>query len=97
MATKPKAVVEEPIVEETIIERPVTDPWKRKMTITLPRPGVTEKRMLFVRVNDRTFSLPKGKSSEVPYPVYEVLRRSLKAEEATADYLREISGLNHQL
>ena len=96
MATKPKAVVE-PEVEETIAERPVTDPWQRKMTITLPRPGVTEKRMLFVRVNDRTFSLPKGKSIEVPYPVYEVLRRAIKAEEATADYLREISGLNHQL
>ena len=57
-------------------------------TISLPRAGGTQQQSEFVCVNGRTFQVPRGKSVEVPLPVYEVLenaRRQLELAQKLED------------
>ncbi|MCM1545260.1 MAG: hypothetical protein NC110_08175 [Ruminococcus sp.] len=82
--------VEEQINTDNVQEGQVieTDPWKRKKPITIPRlAGSKEQPDIIASVNGRIFQIQRGKTVEVPEPVYEVLERSFKAEtEAEIDY-----------
>jgi len=73
------------------------DPWTIMERVYIPRPRPGESNVLYVSINKRKFSVPKGKETSVPRPVAQVIRHSLKAEEATDAYIASIRGLNHKL
>lgn len=56
------------------------DPMKEMETIYLPKvPG--EDASLFVSLNGYTCLIPRGKSTEVPKPIANIIHRSEKAKE----------------
>lgn len=55
--------------------------FEEKKQITLPRAGGTQQQSEFVCINGRTFQIPRGKTVDVPLPVYEVLRNAQKQME----------------
>lgn len=57
------------------------DVWEEKRTVFLERGQASEEQSLFVCVNGRTFLVPKGKTVEVPLPVYEVIENARRARE----------------
>ncbi len=89
MAEEKKTKAEEKVV-------PV-DPWSVMKPIFLPRAQAGESKTQYVSVNSRDFLVPKGKQTEVPLPVYEVLERVLEAEAKEHELMREVDGLDHEL
>lgn len=55
--------------------------WEQMKEIFLPRGQANEEQSQFVCVNGRTYQVPKGKTVEVPLPVYEALTNARLAEE----------------
>lgn len=67
-----------------------TDPWKTMCTIYLPRAMAGQQKHVVVGVNGRRYQVPRGKSVEVPLPLYERLQLMLEAEERTMKYMETI-------
>ena len=63
----------------------------RKVQITLPISG-SNKEPLFVRVNDKTFTIMRGKPVSLPYYVWLHLQESMQADDALAIRMSELSG-----
>lgn len=82
------------VIQETPKKK---DPWTIMENVYIPRPRPGESNVLYVSINKRKFSVPKGKATLVPRPVAQVIRHSLKAEEATDAYITSIRGLDHKL
>lgn len=68
-------------VKKAAEEAAEISPWDVKKTIFLERGMASEEQSRFVCVNGRTFQVPKGKTVEVPLPVYEALMNAKMAEE----------------
>ena len=72
MATKKGPAVEEPVVEQEIVEEK-----EEMVSIRLPLiPGVEKQEALYVGVNDRSWVIPRGKEMQVPRCVVEVIEHS---------------------
>ena len=74
--------------QETVVkpEEQVTDPWRVKKMISMPRHKKGEQDFQFVSVNGRTFQVPlRGGEVEVPLPVYEALMNAREAEDYAAE------------
>lgn len=67
--------------------------WNEKKEIFLPRAVRGEESYVMVRVNDRTFQVPKGKPVDVPLPVYDRLKIMLDAQEKAEAYAAGVSNL----
>lgn len=67
------------------------DPWAEKREIYIPyRRG--EEKTWHGSVNDRNFSVPKGKRVEVPLPLYYVIQQQLEnVEKMEAEAEKELS------
>lgn len=76
MATK---VTKPEEAEEKMIEK---DPWAVMMTVRVPRDPASNEKTLYVGINGRDFLIPRGKSVEVPLPVYNAILMMEAAEEA---------------
>ena len=72
------------------------NPWKEMKPITLPKAAKGEDKFVYVRVNDRTFQIPKGKMTTVPLPVYERLMITQEAEDRADRYAEAVEG-EHKL
>lgn len=68
----------------------VSDPWKEMRTIFLPRAMAGQQKHVVVGVNGRRYQVPRGKSVEVPLPLFERLQLMLDAEEALHAYMETI-------
>lgn len=66
------------------------DPWQVKHTIFLPRAMGGEQKHVVVGVNGRQYRVPRGKSVEVPEPLYERLMIMQKNEEAAQRYRESV-------
>ena len=69
---------------EQAAEQAVTevDPWTVKKPIMIPKiPNSRDQADVVASVNGRHFSIQRGKTVEVPLPIYEVVKRSIDAAE----------------
>ena len=73
------------------------DPWRDMREISLPRPGKGEETHVLVGVNSRYLRVKKGVAVKVPRPIYEVLVRMMKAEQAEDDYQRSVDNKNFNI
>lgn len=73
-------------IKKTKAAAEVADPWKEMRTVRLRRAVGTEPKSVYVAVNGRAYNVPRGKSVEVPMPIYDVLMRQEEAMEALDDY-----------
>lgn len=74
------------------------DNRQRKIAVTIPRMGANEESYVLVGINGVLTQIPRGKTVMVSPKVYEVLRRSNTAKEASEAFLnantyRELSSL----
>lgn len=82
MATKKQAAEPVEAVEAAEEAAQVEEySWEDKREIFMPRANRGESQTLYVSVNNREFAVPLGKTHNVPYPVYEVLKRYLDSME----------------
>ena len=84
MATK-KSLAE---LEAEIMEQPKkavqeVDPWKKKVTIRIPKSVDGSANYLIASVNGKVFKIMKGVNVDVPAPIAEVVEHMFEAEEAT--------------
>lgn len=70
------------------IKKTPADPWQEKRTVFLSRPIGGEQKHVVVGVNGRLFKVPRGKSVEVPLPLYERIV-IMQENEAAAQAYRE--------
>lgn len=61
----------------------------KKVKIKLPRDKSSgaDPRGVYVAVNGVAMFVPRGVEVEIPEPYYEVLQRSMEAEDAALDYI----------
>ena len=83
MAASKKAIAE---MEAEMMPKPAAkveeDPWKKKVTIRVPKTADGSATYLIASVNGRVFKIMKGVNVEVPAPIAEVVEHSFEAEEA---------------
>jgi len=66
------------------------DPWKDRVPFFLPKTTTTDETSKYVCVNGKPYQVPYGKTSRLPRPVYDVLKRSLEAEEKSEARKRQL-------
>lgn len=66
-------------------EKP-TDPWKETRTLFVPRGGNGEQKHIYVSINGKGWKVPRGRSVEMPLPVYERLVIMLERDAAAQRY-----------
>ena len=67
-----------------------TDPWKETRTTFLPRGSTREQNFILVGVNGKRYQVPRGKSIEVPLPIYERLMIMQEAEAKAYDLRKAV-------
>lgn len=67
-----------------------TDPWQETRTIFLPRGSTREQNFILVGVNGKRYQVPRGKSIEVPLPIYERLMIMQEAEAKAYDLRKAV-------
>ena len=63
-----------------------TDPWKETRTLFVPRGGNGEQKHIYVAINGKGWKVPRGRSVEMPLPVYERLVITLERDAAAQRY-----------
>lgn len=74
--------------------------WKEKRSVFIPRAMGGEQKFVMVGVNGRRYQVPRGKTVEVPLPLYERIMIMLEAETKAQEYqekLRQDSEENNVL
>lgn len=66
------------------------DPWQIMKTVHLPRASQGEDKFLYVGVNGRGMQVPKGKTVEVPLPIYDRIQIMLAMQDEDAEYRESI-------
>lgn len=87
MATKKTtlAEIEAEIMEpKKVIEE---DPWKKKVTIRIPKSVDGSANYLIASVNGKVFKIMKGVNVDVPAPIAEVVEHMFEAEEAAEIFI----------
>lgn len=64
------------------------DPWKKSVSIRLPKKDDGSPNYVIASVNGRVFKVKRGETVDVPAPIAEVIQHSFDAEEA-ADLFME--------
>lgn len=62
-----------------------TNPMQEMVSVYVPKAS-GEEPTLFVSLNGRTWLIPRGKTSEVPKPVAEIIWASEKAQEEADEF-----------
>ena len=93
-AKKPSDALAPAAVQATPVER---DLWKVMMEVHPERGDRSEPATIFVSLNNRNFYIPKGKTSQVPYPIYLRLKLLQKAQVAEEKLWKEMQGQNIDL
>ena len=65
----------------------MADKKQRKIAVNIPRMGANEESFVLVGINGVLTQIPRGKTVMVSPKVYEVLRRSNTAKEASEAFL----------
>lgn len=63
-----------------------TDPWKEMRTLFVPRGRAGEQQFVYVSINGKGWKVPRGRSVEMPLPVYERLVIMLERDAAAQRY-----------
>lgn len=71
---------------------PRQDPWSIMVEFEMPRPAQGESNMMQVKIGDYEAYLPRGKKITAPKPVYQLLKRITKAEDAHRALSEELQG-----
>ena len=72
-------------------ENPAVELEQRKyVRLRLPVDPQLKKEPMFVGVNGKSYYVPRGVETSVPYEVYRVIERALKQREDTRDYIDSI-------
>lgn len=87
MAKKTDEIME---VNEQAAQPEQYDPWKDMRTIKLPRAPKGEENYKYVSVNGVAKQVPCGKTVALPFPLYDVLMKSMEAQDAFDDFRDEI-------
>ena len=66
------------------------NPWKETVAVRLPRAERGAEEYRFVGVNGRYFQVPRGRLTQVPRPVYDVLTDAIAGEEEAERYIETI-------
>ena len=90
------AVVEQP--ENAVVEQPENFVFESSelVEVFIPRSDANKDPNFFVAVNGKTYILPRGKASKVPFAVAAEIRRAQAAEDAMYEAkakLKEAAGL----
>ena len=93
-ALAPAAVQAAPVEKASPVER---DLWKVMVEVHPERGDRSEPATIFVSLNNRNFYIPKGKTSQVPYPIYLRLQQLQKAQVAEEKLWKEMQGQNIDL
>lgn len=62
------------------------DPWKETRTLFVPRGRAGEQQFVYVSINGKAWKVPRGRSVEMPLPVYERLVIMLERDAAAQRY-----------
>lgn len=65
------------------------DPMKEMITDVIPYAPAGEQQNMYVGLNGKTYNIPRGKSVELPMPVWEIIKRALAAERKVEEELRK--------
>lgn len=65
---------------------PGDDPWKQMRTMFVPRGSNGEQKYYYVCVNGKGWKIPRGRSVEMPLPIYERLMIMLERDAAAQRY-----------
>lgn len=65
------------------------DPMKEMITDIIPYAPAGEQQNMYVGMNGKTYNIPRGKSVELPMPVWEIIKRALAAERKVEEELRK--------
>lgn len=82
--TKEKAVTGE---DKKVVEEKTTEK-RRYENVFIPQASANEESIVFVAVNGKSYSIPKGTNVSVPAEVAYVLNRSAKARKKQFDYIK---------
>lgn len=86
MSTKKEETAQaETAAEETKQAAVEQDPWKIMKEVFLPKGGVNEQKSEFACVNGRSYTIPKGKTVQVPLPIWEAIRNARLQQEAAEE------------
>ncbi len=88
MANREK--VEELKETEQTAQETEQDPWKVMKSIFLPRGFAGQQKFVMVAVNGRRYQVPRGKTVEVPLPLWERLMIMLEQENKAAEFMENI-------
>lgn len=96
MAAKKEPLAQEFVEEKPLDQEPV-DLWSVMMDIHPERGDRSESPTIFISLNNRSYYIPKGKKSQVPYPIYLRLQQLQKAQMAEEKLWKEMQGQNLDL
>lgn len=96
MAAKKEPIAREPVEKQPIAQEPV-DLWSVMVDVHPERGDRSESATIFISLNNRSYYIPKGKSSQVPYPIYLRLKQLQKAQEEDERLWKEMQGQNIDL
>ena len=71
------------------MKRKPVDYMQRTVSVTLPKAPAGEPQSLFVGLNHKNYLIPRGKRVNLPLPVWEIIRMSMRAEEQMDAALRK--------
>ncbi len=70
-------------------KKTAADPWKKKVTIKLPKAAKGGENFLIASVNGRVFKIKRGAEVEVPAPIAEVIQNSEAMRDEADSYMEE--------
>ena len=89
MATKKATEDVLKTVEEPVLVKEETDPWKISKTIFLPKALKGEDNFLIASVNGRNFKIRRGESVDVPLPIAQVIENSFIDADKADEYIEK--------
>lgn len=65
------------------------DPWKKKVTIKLPKAARGQDNFVIASVNGRVYKIKKGEEVEVPAPIAEVIQNAEMMRDEADSFVEE--------
>ena len=85
MAARENKGTQAPVANNEEQKKPA-DPWKETRTLFVPRGRAGEQQFVYVSINGKGWKVPRGRSVEMPLPVYERLIIMLERDAAAQRY-----------
>ena len=89
MATKKATEDVLKTVDEPVLVKEETDPWKIKKTIFLPKALKGEDNFLIASVNMRNYKIRRGESVDVPLPIAQMIENSFRDADKADEYIEK--------